>query len=47
MEDGFGDEDGGRRRETGRRTVPETWMENGDVYVVVGAHRVKPCITTT
>ena len=38
MENGFGDEE--------RRTVPATMMENGDVYVAFGAHRVKPCITT-
>ena len=30
MEDGDGDEDGGRRRETGRRTVSETRMEDGN-----------------
>ena len=29
-EDSDGDEDGERRRETGRRRVPETRMENGD-----------------
>ena len=31
----------------GWRTELRTRMEDGNVYVVVGAHRVKPCITTT
>lgn len=38
MENGDGDGDGGRRR--------ETKMEDGNVYVALGAHRVKPCSTT-
>ena len=38
MENGDGDEDGGRMR--------ETRMEDGNVYGVLGAHHVKPCITT-
>lgn len=46
MEDGNGDEDGERRRETGRRTVSETRMEDGNVYVALVVHRVKYCITT-
>lgn len=36
MEDGNGDEDGGRFQRRGWRTVTETRMEDGDVYVVVG-----------
>lgn len=30
-----GDEDEGRRRETGRRTVSETRMDDGNVYVAL------------
>ena len=35
MENSSGDEDGGRRRETGRRTVSETRMDDGNVYVAL------------
>lgn len=35
--------EGGRQ---GWRTVSETRMEDGNVYVAFGAHRVKPSITT-
>ena len=38
MENGDGDGDGGRRR--------ETRMEDGNVYGAQGAHHVKPCGTT-
>lgn len=37
-------EDGERFRRRGWRR--ETRMEDGDVYVALGAHRVKPCNTT-
>lgn len=40
MEDGSGDEDGGRGRRRGWRMEKETGMENGDVYGVQNAHRV-------
>ena len=40
-------EDEGRFRRRGWRTELRTRMEDGNVYVVVGAHRVKPCGTTT
>ena len=39
MENEGGRRDGERRRETGRRTVPETMMEDGNVYVAWGAPR--------
>ena len=47
MEDGSGDEDGEQFRRQEWRTVPATGMEDCNVYGVIGAHRVKPCITTT
>ena len=40
MKNGSGDEDEERFRRRGRRTVPETMMEDGNVYVVLeGAPR--------
>ena len=46
MKDGSGDVDEEQFRRRGWRTVPETWMEDGNVYVAQGVHRVKYCITT-
>ncbi len=46
MKNGSGDEDGGRFRRQGWRTVSETRMEDDNVYGVIGAHHVKPCGTT-
>lgn len=39
-------EDEGRFRRRGWRTKEEDGTEDGNVYVALGAHRVKPCTTT-